>query len=67
VEERLPAARGRSRPQRAWSVECTMKKRVLVMDDEVNICRLLAALLCSAGFETATCLSGEEALELMCR
>ncbi len=39
-------------------------KKILVVDDDVALCKLMASVLESAGYKTATAFSGEGALEL---
>jgi DNA-binding response OmpR family regulator len=42
-----------------------MEKRILVVDDEAAISKLMARALTKAGYEVQTALSAEEALELI--
>ncbi|GAB4390599.1 MAG: sigma-54 dependent transcriptional regulator [Thermodesulfovibrionales bacterium] len=44
-----------------------MSKRILVVDDEKDICRALEFLLRAEGYEVRTALSGEKAVEVMGR
>jgi CheY-like chemotaxis protein len=39
-------------------------KKILVVDDDVSLCKLIAAALRSAGYETLTAFSGEGAVEV---
>ncbi|WP_088834872.1 response regulator transcription factor [Paenibacillus tyrfis] len=41
------------------------KHKIMIVDDELKILRFIAANLKSAGYETATCASGTEALEAL--
>jgi two-component system KDP operon response regulator KdpE len=41
--------------------------RILIVDDEPQICRVMRATLCSAGYAVADARSGEEALEILKR
>ncbi|MEL7569698.1 MAG: response regulator [Eubacteriaceae bacterium] len=41
-----------------------MKKRILVVDDEINICELLKMELEFEGYEVLTCTDGAEAIKL---
>lgn len=40
------------------------KSRILILDDEKEIGYLIGTLLARSGYETSTCLSGEEAVRL---
>lgn len=42
-----------------------MAKRVMIIDDEAETCRMLSTALELFGFETASALSGKEALDMM--
>jgi two-component system response regulator HydG len=42
-----------------------MAKRILIADDEVDICKLLSGFLQRKGFETETAFSGTRALEIL--
>jgi two-component system response regulator HydG len=42
-----------------------MPKRILIADDEVDICKLLSGFLQRKGFETETAFSGTRALEIL--
>ncbi|WP_443937566.1 sigma-54-dependent transcriptional regulator [Pedobacter sp. MW01-1-1] len=42
-----------------------MKKKILIIDDEVNIGILLSKFLTRHGFEVATCITGSSAFEMM--
>ena len=42
-----------------------MKKRILVVDDEAPICKMMARVLTKAGYEVQTATNAEEALELI--
>jgi two-component system, NtrC family, response regulator HydG len=42
-----------------------MAKRILIADDEVDICKLLSGFLQRKGFETETAFSGARALEIL--
>jgi len=39
-------------------------KKILVVDDDASLCKLLAAVLRSAGYETVTAFNGEGAVEV---
>src|SRR5580698_9691678 len=41
--------------------------RILIVDDEPQICRVMRAILCTAGYAVADARSGDEALEILRR
>lgn len=41
--------------------------RILIVDDEPQICRVMRALLCAAGYAVADARSGEETMEKLQR
>jgi CheY-like chemotaxis protein len=40
-------------------------KKILVVDDDIPLCKMMAAVLQEAGYETASAFSGESALEVV--
>ena len=46
-------------------MENRMKKKILLVDDEVDLCSILKMKLEHKGFEVAVAYSGEEALEIL--